>query len=76
MQNSVPGKIHSDKELSDLLDFSAVSIVVKLEHNTVNKLFRTLYSFGKWWKWKISRMGFVYWVVWVLNLWTEVRLTI
>ena len=29
-----------------------------------------MYSFGEWWKWKISLMGFVYRVVWVLKaLW-------
>ena len=26
-----------------------------------------MYGFGKWWKWKISLMGFVYRVVWVLK---------
>ena len=28
---------------------------------------KPMYSFGKWWKWKMSLMGFVYRVVWVLK---------
>ena len=28
---------------------------------------KPMYSFGRWWKWKISLMGFVYRVVWVLK---------
>ena len=30
---------------------------------------KPMYSFGKWWKWKFSLMGFAYSVVRVLALW-------
>ena len=36
-----------------------------------------MYSFGKWWKWKISLIGFVYRVGWVLKaLWIFLSETI
>ena len=38
---------------------------------------KPMYSFGKWWKWKISLMGFVYRVVWALKaLWIFLSETI
>ena len=38
---------------------------------------KLMYSFGKWWTWKISLMGFVYRVVWVLKaLWIILSETI
>ena len=40
-------------------------------------ILKPMYSFGKWWKWKISLMGFVYRVVWVLKaLWIFLSVTI
>ena len=38
---------------------------------------KPMYRFGKWWKWNISLMGFVYRVVWVLKaLWIILSETI
>ena len=31
-------------------------------------ILKPMYSFGKWWKWEISLMGFVYRVVWFLKV--------
>ena len=40
-------------------------------------LLKPMYSFGKWWKWKISLMGFIYRVVRVLKaLWIFLSETI
>ena len=40
-------------------------------------LLKPMYSFGKWWKWKISLMGFVYRVVLALEaLWIILSETI
>ena len=33
----------------------------------IDEYLKPMYSFGKWWKWKISWMAFVYRVVWVLK---------
>ena len=61
--------------------------IVKVEHRFLNERaivkyeglwdFKPMYSFGKWWKWKISLMGFVYRVVRVLKaLWIVLSETI
>ena len=38
---------------------------------------KPMYSFGRWWKWKLALMGFVYRVVWVIKaLWIFLSETI
>ena len=44
---------------------------------TFNAIFLKMYRFGRWWKWQMSLMGFVYRVVWVLKaLWIYLSETI
>ena len=44
---------------------------------TTCTMLKPIYSFGEWWKWKISLIGFVYRVVWVLQaLWIFLSETI
>ena len=72
-------------QLQPDLTFSKLNISTKqhytwthiLNSNVYVGLLKPMCSFGKWWKWKISLMGFIYRDIWVLKaLWMFLSETI
>ena len=62
--------------MDDIEEMGTTEFIVALTSHK-GSLLKPMYSFGKRWKWKISQMGVVYRVVWVLKaLWIFLSKTI
>ena len=60
-----------------LAEAAALNTRSNIQQQHLSLHLKPMYSFGKWWKWKFSLMGFVYRVVWVLKaLWIILSETI